>query len=76
MLIVTSRGQSTSVPAVIRFPFLHFTCFIVEYVFSNVYISKHIFIAKYFGLGNLSLLTNFQRLSTVYSNAVNIVHFY
>jgi len=39
--------------------------FMVENVFSHVCISIHIFIAKSFSLGNLSLLTNFQRLSTV-----------
>jgi len=70
MLVVARWRLSTSVPPAIRFLFLHFTCFIVENVFSNVYISKHIFIAKSFSLGNLSLLTNFQRLSTVYFNAV------
>ena len=76
MLMVAGRRLSTSVPPAIPFLFLHFICFIVENVFSNIYISKHIFIAKYFNLGNLSFLTNFQRLSTVYSNAVDIVHFY
>jgi len=34
-----------------------------------------IFNAKWFSLGNLSLLTNFQTLSTV-SITVTIVHFY
>jgi len=42
------------------------------YVFPNV---ECIFSAKSFGLGNLSLLTNFHKLSTV-SNTVTIVHFY
>ena len=41
------------------------------YVFSNV---ECIFSAKWFSLGNLSLLTNFQKLSTV-SVTVTIVHF-
>jgi len=29
-----------------------------------------------FLVGNLSLLTNFQKLSTVWSNTVNIAYFY
>jgi len=32
--------------------------------------------AKPFNLGNLSLLTNFQNLCTVKSNATNVAHFY
>jgi len=59
---VSGSKSETSVPPAIRFLFLHFTCFIVENVFSHVCISKHIFIAKSFSLGNLSLLTNFQKL--------------
>jgi len=41
------------------------------YVFPNV---ERIFIAKFFSLGNLSSLTNFQKLSTV-SNTVTVVDF-
>jgi len=36
---------------------------------------ESIFSAKSFGLGNLSLLTDFQKLSTVF-NTVTIAHFY
>jgi len=45
------------------------------YVLSHMYVFPHvkrIFIAKFFSLGNLSLLTNFQKLFTV-SNTVSIV---
>jgi len=70
MLVVASWRLSSSVPPAIRFLFLHFTCFIVENVFSHVPISKHIFIAKSFSLGNLSLLTNFQKLQRFYLNPI------
>jgi len=62
ILVVASRRLSSSVPPAIRILFLDLTCFIVENVFSRVCISKHIFIAKSFSLGNLSLLTNFQKV--------------
>ena len=65
MLVVARRRLSCSVPPAIRFLFLHFTCFIIESVFSHVCISKRIFIAKSLSLRNLSLLTNIQRLSTL-----------
>jgi len=51
----------------------------VENVLSHTYVLSNvecIFSAKFFSLENLSLLTNFQKLPTVYSNVVNIVHFY
>ena len=65
VLVVASRRLSSSVPPAIPFLCLHFTCSIVENVLSHVYISKHIFLEKSFSLGNLSLLTIFQRLCTV-----------
>jgi len=41
----SNNFQNFSPPAK-RFLFLHFTCFIVENVFSHLCISKHIFIVK------------------------------
>jgi len=62
ILVVASRiVQCSTCYSISVFTFY----FIVENVFSNVCISKHIFIAKSFSLGNQSLLTNFQRLSVV-----------
>jgi len=62
---------------VFRLPFNLFSdlsCFIAENVLSHEYMFPNIeciFNAKSFSLGNLSLLTNFQKLSTV-SNTVSV----
>ena len=77
MLVVASRRLSSSVSSTIRFLFSTWLLR-VENVVSHMYVLPNIefiFSVKSFNLGNQSLLTNFQKLSTVYSNAVNIVHF-
>jgi len=57
---------------------LDLTCFVVENLFSCTYVFpniKCIFSAKSFSFGNLHLLTNFLKLSTV-SDTVSIVPFH
>jgi len=79
VLTVAGRRLSPSVLCTIRFLFLDLVRFMVENVLSHTYVLSNvecIFSAKFFSLENLSLLTNFQKLPTVYSNVVNIVHFY
>jgi len=52
----------------IRFLFLNLTCFMAENVLSHTYVLPNIeciFSAKSFPLGNLSLLSNVQKLCTV-----------
>ena len=69
-----NRKLSSSILSAIRFLFLDLTCFIVEKVLSHKYVIPNIeciFSAKSFILGNLSWLTNFQKLPTV-SNTVNV----
>jgi len=78
MLLVASRRLSSSVSSAIRFPFLDLTYFIVETGLSHTHVFPNIeciFCAKSFSLGYLSLLSNFEKLSTV-SNTVSIVPFY
>ena len=63
-----SRRLSSSVSSVIRFLFLDLTSFIVENVLSHTYVFPNIeciFSAKSLSLANLSLLTNFQKLSSL-----------
>jgi len=60
-----SRKLSSSVLSAIRFLFLDLTCFIEENILEHKYVYPNIFSAKFFSLGNTSLLTNFRKLSTV-----------
>jgi len=58
----------SSVSSAIRFLFLDLTCFIVENVLLDKYVFQNIqcnFSVKSFSVRNLSLLTNFQKLSSV-----------
>jgi len=77
VLLVKSQRLSSSVSSASRFLFSDLTCFIVENALSHTHVFPNIeciFSAKSFSLGNLSLLTNFHKLSAV-SNTVNIVRF-
>jgi len=64
MLVVASRRIWSGVSLSIRFHFVYLTCFTAENVLSYMHELpnvERIFSAKSFGLGNLSLLTNFSR---------------
>jgi len=73
MLVVASRRLVSTVLCALRFLFLDLACFMVEKVLSHTYALPNMaytFSAKSFSLGILSLLTNFQKLSTAQPNAV------
>jgi len=64
-------GHSISV---FRFDLVHLrNCTLTHVCFPNI---QCIYRAKSFSFRNLSLLTNFQKISTVLSNTVSIVHCY
>jgi len=68
MLEVANRRLSSSVVFALRFLVLYLACFMVEKILSSIYVLPNItciFIVKSLSLGNLSLLTNFQKLSTI-----------
>ena len=71
VLVVARRGLSSSVSSAIEFLFLNLTCFVVENVLSHTYVLymfpnvEGIVSGKSFSLRNLSLLTNFHKLTTV-----------
>jgi len=73
-MLVASRRLSTSVWSTIQSLFLDFTYFIAKNVFSHTHVFPNV---ECILVRKQSLLTNFHTLSTiVWSNAVNIVHFY
>jgi len=60
--------------SVFRFDLLHLkSSTLTQVCFPNI---KCIYSAKSFSFGNLSLLTNFKKHSTLWSNTVGIVHIY
>jgi len=59
---------------VFKFDLLHLkNCTLTHVYFPNI---QCIYSAKSFSLGNLSLLTKFQKLFTVWSNTITVMHCY
>jgi len=75
MLVVASRRLSSSVSSAMRFMLLDCTCFIAENVHTLTHVIRMCFqtskhrVKKSFSLGNLFLLTTFEKLSAVLFNA-------